>query len=105
MEVLGGGGWEEQGVAEGDVGCAELGAGFWVFSCGLVVSFGEGALQEGLPAGLVEFGGWVVGALEELFAEVGPMFVVAEEWLELCDRAEFGAVAGCGVLLGFEGGV
>ena len=46
-----------------------------------------------------------MGALEELFAEVGPMFVVAEEWLELCDRAEFGAVAGCGVLLGFEGGV
>ena len=62
-------------------------------------------MQEGPPAGLVEFGSWVVGAFEELFLEVGPVFVVTEEWLELGDGAEFGAVAGCGVLLGFEGGV
>ena len=105
MEALGGGGWEEQGVAKGDVGCAELGAGFGVIPRGLVVSLGEGALQEGPLAGLVEFGSGVVGAFEELFVEVGPVFVVTEEGLEVGGRSEFGAVAGGGVLLGFECGV
>ena len=36
---------------------------------------------------------------------MGPVFVVTEEGLEVGGRSEFGAVAGGGVLLGFECGV
>ena len=40
-------------------------------------------MQEGPPAGLVDFGSGVVGAFEELFVEVGPMFVVTQERFEV----------------------
>ena len=105
VEALGGGGREEEGVAEGDVGLAELGAGVGVVLSRSVVTFGEGALEEGQAASLVELGTGVVGALEELLLEVGPVFVVTEKGFEVFNGAKFRAVSGGGVTLGFEGGV
>ena len=89
VEALGGGGWEEEGVAEGDVGLAELGAGVGVVLRRSVVAFGEGALEEGQAASPVELCPGVVGALEELLLEVGPVFVVTEKGFEVFNGAKF----------------
>ena len=61
----------------------------WVVAGGLVVALGEGAAEEGFAAGFVELRPGVGGALYQLRAQVRPVFVVAEEGLEVGDGAEF----------------
>ena len=65
------------------------------FQRGCVVSVVDGVVEHGHPCFFVDLIEWIIDAIDVIRLEVIKGGVMLEEWFQLVQRAELGAIADC----------